>query len=104
MIKKLLIIAIVLTLTACASTKDKQSEEVIVFEPLPTNPRSPLDVQKIGELEKQVTEKQRQCMAEKRRLELALKDNQKQADELQKKLDSLLAIDRDLRSRAKIAK
>ena len=104
MIKKLLIFAIVLALTACASIKDKQSEEVVVFEPLPTNPRSPLDIQKIGELEKQAADKQRQCLAEKRRLELALKDNQKQTDELQKKLDSLLAIDRDLRSRAKVAK
>lgn len=48
-----------------------------------------------------MTERQRHCQEEKRRLELMLKENQKRADELQKKLDGVLAIDRDLRSRAK---
>jgi hypothetical protein len=101
MIKMLFVYAIVFALTACASSKDRQSEDDgIVFDPVPTNPRSPFDVQRIVELEK----KQRQCLAEKRRLELAIKDNQKQTDELQKKLDSLLAIDREIRSREKIAK
>lgn len=101
MLKKIVLLVAVLALTACASNSAKQADEVIVFEPVPTNPRSTLDVQKISELERQLAERQRQCQAEKRRLELALKDNQKQSDELQKKLDSLLAIDRELRSRAK---
>lgn len=48
-----------------------------------------------------MAERQRHCQEEKRRLELALKENQKRTDELQKKLDALLAIDRDLRSRGK---
>jgi RNase H-fold protein (predicted Holliday junction resolvase) len=104
MLNKLLIIAIAIALTGCALNQDKKSDEVIVFEPLPTNSRSPLDVQKISEMEKQLADKQRQCLADKRRLEIALKDNQKQSDELQKKLDSLLAIDREIRSRAKVAK
>lgn len=102
MLKIFLFSATVLVLNGCALNTGKQVDEVIVFEPMPTNPRSTLDVQKIGELEKQLAERQRQCQVEKRRLELALKDNQKQSDELQKKLDSLLAIDRELRSRAKI--
>ncbi|MEN9481793.1 MAG: hypothetical protein RLZZ298_3188 [Pseudomonadota bacterium] len=104
MLKKLILLVTVLALNACASYSSKQADELIVFEPLPTNPRSTLDVQKIGELEKQLAERQRHCQAEKRRLELALKDNQKQSDELQKKLDSLLAIDRELRSRSKVTK
>lgn len=48
-----------------------------------------------------MAERLRHCQEEKRRLELALKENQKRTDELQKKLDALLAIDRDLRSRKK---
>jgi len=48
-----------------------------------------------------MAERQRQCQEEKRRLELTLKENQKRTEELQKKLDALLAIDRDLRSRGK---
>ena len=104
MLNRILILATVSALAGCAATKDRQTEDVIVFEPMPSNSRSALDIQKIGELEKQAADKQRQCLAEKRRLELALKDNQKQSEELQKKLDSLLAIDRELRSRTKIAK
>jgi uncharacterized protein HemX len=104
MLKNIVLFAAVLALSGCASNNAKQADQVIVFEPAPGNPRSALDVQKIAELEKQLAERQRQCQAEKRRLELALKDNQKQSDELQKKLDSLLAIDRELRGRAKVAK
>lgn len=48
-----------------------------------------------------MAERQRHCQEEKRRLEMVLKENQKRIDELQKKLDALLAIDRDLRSRGK---
>lgn len=101
MLKKIVLLAAVLVLHGCALNGAKQADEVIVFEPVPINPRSTLDIQKIGDLEKQLAERQRQCQAEKRRLELALKDNQKQSDELQKKLDSLLAIDRELRARVK---
>jgi hypothetical protein len=44
-------------------------------------------------------DKQRQCLSEKRRMEIALRDSEKQVDDLQKKLDVLLAIDRELRSK-----
>lgn len=54
------------------------------------------------EAERMLAEKHRQCQDEKRRLDSALKENQKRNEELQKKLDGLLAIDRDLRSRGKV--
>jgi hypothetical protein len=57
------------------------------------------DTQKISELERQLAREQRLCIADKRRLEVALKDAQKQNEDLQKKLDALLNIDRDLRNR-----
>lgn len=55
----------------------------------------------MSDSERLMADRQRHCQEEKRRLELALKENQKRTDELQKKLDALLAIDRDLRSRGK---
>ena len=61
----------------------------------------PSDAQRIADLQRQLAERQRHCNEDKRRQELALKDMQKRNDELQKKLDSLLAIDRELRSRGK---
>ena len=102
--RKFFIFAAVLALTGCASKSSRQVDEVVVFEPLPTHSRSTLDVQKIGELERQLADRQRQCQVEKRRLEFALKDSQKHSEELQKKIDALLAIDRELRNRTKVAK
>lgn len=100
-LKKFLLFFAVIALSGCAASNVKQADEIIVFEPLPNNPRSAVDVQKIAELERQLAERQRQCQIEKRRLELALKDNQKHSEELQKKIDALLAIDRELRNRIK---
>ena len=101
MLKIFLVCAIPFALSACASNSEKQVDEVIAFESAPINTRSAVDVQRISELERQLAERQRQCQLEKRRLELALKDNQKQSEELQKKLDALLAIDRELRGRTR---
>jgi len=100
-LKIFLLGAIAFAVSACASNSEKQVDEVVVFEPAPISTRSAVDVQRISELERQLAERQRQCQLEKRRLELALKDNQKQSDELQKKLDALLAIDRELRGRTR---
>ncbi len=97
----ILLCTIAFSISACATNSEKVVDEVIVFEPAPINSRSAVDVQRISELERQLAERQRQCQLEKRRLELALKDNQKQSEELQKKLDALLAIDRELRSRTR---
>ena len=69
-------------------------EQVVVTKP-------PDQSQKISELERQIAEKQRQCLVDKRRLENSLKELQKQNDDLRRKLDGLLDIDRDLRSRGK---
>jgi hypothetical protein len=99
--KKFLIFTAVLALSGCAANNVRQADEIIVFEPLPNSPSSTVDIQKIAELERQLAERQRQCQIEKRRLELALKDNQKHSEELQKKIDALLAIDRELRNRIK---
>ena len=69
-------------------------EPVVVAKP-------PDQSQKISELERQIAEKQHQCLVDKRRLENSLKELQKQNDDLRRKLDGLLDIDRDLRSRGK---
>jgi hypothetical protein len=61
----------------------------------------PAEAARPSDAERLLAEKHRQCQEEKRRLDNALKENQKRNDELQKKLDGLLAIDRDLRSRGK---
>lgn len=85
-------------LFGCASRPEAPVE-------VPTEPVSisrPIDNSlKNSDSERQVAEKQRQCLSEKKKLEIALKDSQKQNDELKKKLDALLSIDRDLRSRGK---
>ncbi|HEX9195085.1 MAG TPA: hypothetical protein VF854_03615 [Azonexus sp.] len=52
-------------------------------------------------MERQLAERQRQCAEDKRRLDQALKESQLRTEQLQKKLDALLAIDRELRSRGK---
>ena len=87
-----------LGLTACASNIEKPPAVVDV---LPSSPRPVPDARRIAELERQLAERQRQCAEEKRRQELVLKENQLHTEQLQKKLDALLAIDRELRSRGK---
>lgn len=51
--------------------------------------------------ERLMLERLRHCKEEKRQLELQLKESQKRTEELQKKLDALRAIDRELRNRGK---
>jgi hypothetical protein len=87
-----------LGLAGCASNIEQPPG---VVEVLPTSPRPVSDAPRITELERRLAERQRQCADEKRRLELALKENQLRTEELQKTLDALLAIDRELRSRGK---
>ena len=93
-----LCLACCLGLAGCASNIEQPPE---VVEVLPSSPRPVSDAPRIAELERRLAERQRQCVDEKRRLELALKENQLRTEELQKKLDALLAIDRELRSRGK---
>ena len=93
-----LCLACCLGLAACASNTEKPRE---VVEALPSPPHPVSDAPRIAELERRLAERQRQCADEKRRLELALKENQQRSEELQKKLDALLSIDRELRSRGK---
>ena len=101
-----------LVLTACSSTPPKPVET-------PDQPavstRDEADVQRIDELERQLAEQQRQLterqrqlterrrlyFEEKQRLERSLKESQSRSDELQNKLDAILAIDRDLRRGSK---
>jgi predicted RNase H-like nuclease (RuvC/YqgF family) len=104
---RLVVIAIAAALGGCATTEvtpDAPDNAAPVVEA--TLSRSPADIQRIAELERQLLREQRQYQAEKRRLDLSLKESQKlneelqkKLDDLQKKLDALLAIDRDLRSR-----
>jgi predicted RNase H-like nuclease (RuvC/YqgF family) len=99
--------AIVCSLAGCAALDEKSEiPETTPIEAEVAPSRSPADIQKIAELERQLLREQRQYQAERRRLDLSLKEAQKQneelqkkVDDLQKKLDALLAIDRDLRSR-----
>ena len=107
---RLLLIAIIGTgLAGCASTEEKSDTPVSapVVEAIPSNYHAPSDILKINDLERQLAREQRQSLADKRRLDLSLKESQKlneelqkKIDDLQKKLDALLAIDRDLRNRS----
>ncbi len=56
---------------------------------------------KPGAAEVSPNDRLRPCQDEKRRLEIALRDAQKRHDELQRKLDAVMAIDRDMRNRTK---
>lgn len=87
-----------LGLAGCASNMEQPPGVVDV---LPGSPRPVSDAPRNAELERRLAERQRQCADDKRRLELALKENQLRTEELQKKLDALLAIDRELRNRGK---
>lgn len=109
---RLLIIAAMGTsLAGCGSLTEKRAPiETVAPETVQTPTRSSSDIQKIGELERQLVREQRQCLAEKRRLELSLKDSQKQSEDLQKKLDDLqnkldalldIDIDREQRNRGR---
>jgi predicted RNase H-like nuclease (RuvC/YqgF family) len=109
--RRLIIVAIGCSLAGCASNTEKPAPVEAAAEApeiVQMPPRSSSDIQKIGELERQLAREQRQCQAEKRRLDLALKDSQKQSEDLQKKfddlqnkLDALLDIDRELRNRSR---
>jgi len=86
-------------LTGCATNSEMPVAAPSM--PTPSSSRSTSDIQRIAELERQLVERQRHCLEDKRRQYLALKENQKQSEELQKKLNALLAIDRELRRRGK---
>lgn len=83
MLKLVLTVIAVAGLNGCTTRGGHQSPEVQT-EPTPVS--------------RALADKQRQCLSEKRRMEIALRDSEKQVDDLQKKLDVLLAIDRELRS------
>ena len=80
-------------LSACANKPANPPQEAV---PSSVAARTPEEL-RINELERILADKQRQCAEEKRRQDSALKESQKKADELQKKLNNLLAIDRELR-------
>jgi ornithine cyclodeaminase/alanine dehydrogenase-like protein (mu-crystallin family) len=84
-------------LSACAGKAPQRPQEPEVAAPVVRTPEQ----LRINELERVLADKQRHCLEEKRRLDAAIKEGQKKAEDLQKKLDALLAIDRDLRSRNK---
>jgi type IV pilus biogenesis protein CpaD/CtpE len=91
---------IVLTalLAACTS---KPTMPPVESPALTTEKRSPEQI-RIDELEHLLADKQKQCAEEKRRQGSALKESQKKVDDLQKKLNGLLEIDRELRQRNKV--
>ena len=95
-------------LAGCATNAEQEAVSAVpeTVETTPVACRSATDIQKIGDLERQLAKEQRQCANDRRRQEQALKESQKQnedlqkkLDDVQKKLDALLTIDRDLRSR-----
>lgn len=91
--------------SACSVSQDKKPEITETVQQasasVPVPAPTPAEIGRLIEMERQSAEKQRQCQDDKRRLELALKESQKRNDELQKKLNALLAIDREIRSREK---
>jgi len=89
---------VTLVLTACSSAPPTPVESRDT--PAATT-RAVADIQRINELERQLSQRQRQYFEEKRRLELELSESQKRGDDLQQKLDAILAIDRELRRGSK---
>lgn len=96
-------------LAGCALLEETPAPPAVETAPQSISPsvpiRAPGDIQRIGELERQLAREQRQNLADKKRLEQALKDlkeAQKLNEELQSKIDALLAIDHDLRNRERI--
>jgi hypothetical protein len=85
-----------LVLTACSSAPPTPVESPET-PAATTTTRAAADIQRINELERQLSLRQRHCLEEKRRLELDLSESQKRGDDLQQKLDAILAIDRELR-------
>lgn len=85
---------VTLVLPACSSAPPTPVESPKT--PAATT-RAAADIQRINELEHQLSQRQRQCLEEKRRLELDLNESQKRGVDLQQKLDTILAIDRELR-------
>jgi hypothetical protein len=83
-----------LVLAACSSAPPTVLESPVT--PAATT-RSAADIQRINELERQQVQRQRHFLEEKRRLEFELKESEKRGDDLQQKLDAVLAIDRELR-------
>jgi TolA-binding protein len=87
------LMVLALMLSACASKPSSSPSEAV---PAPVAVHTPEEL-RINELERLLADKQRQCAEEKRRQDSSLKESQKKVDELQKKLNNLLAIDRELR-------
>ena len=58
---------------------------------------------RLSELQRQMSERRRQYLEERQRFERELKESKDRTDELQKKLDAVLAVDRDLRRGSKIS-
>lgn len=113
MSRVLLCLAANIGMVGCVSHTEKSSEmpnelvssvKLIPNEPVPLCTRTPLETKRIRDLERQFAERQRNCLEDKIRLEQTIRENQKHIDELQRKLDSLLAIDRQLRNREKALK
>jgi hypothetical protein len=100
-------LAVGLGLTGCSTTNetpvgvDGESWPVSAKPPVEIKKAPTPEPQRIRELERQLVERQRHCLEDKNRLEQSLRESQKRSEELQKKLDSLLAIDRELRNRGK---
>lgn len=93
-----------LMLGACATAPEERVEDGASVPEAPSaKTERPVkgDGARHRESERRQAERLRQCVEEKRRLESSLQEAQKHADDLQKKLDSLLAIDRQLRYRGK---
>jgi len=95
------ILSIVLMASGCATPRDQKADTAQALQAPPAPAPTQTEIARLIEAERQLAEKQRHCQEEKRRLELALKENQKRNDDVQKKLDALLAIDREIRSRGK---
>lgn len=91
---RLSVLVVTLLLAACSSAPPTLPESP---ETPAVSTRAPADIRRINELERQLAARQRHYLEERRRLELELKESEKRGDDLQQKLDAVLAIDRELR-------
>lgn len=91
-----LIAAILPSLLAVGCAQQPPVEET---PPITAEARRAEDAERrVAEVERQMAERQRHCNDDKRRLEATLKDTQARLDSAQKKLNAVLAIERDMRA------
>lgn len=91
-----------LLLSGCALTPPAENCPTPAVPPISSVEKQPAsEPAKPRDNEKRLADRLRLCNEERHRLEAALQESQKRSDDLQKKINALLMIDREVRNREK---